>query len=809
METKKDTKKKTSTNASAIKEWFRVNKIVVIYFVYAVLIEMIAVFAVEGNPFISNPSIFLGLLFAIMGIALIFKSNRKRFVFCAVFLVIQAVADLGFAVVYDMTGQYFDYGMLNLRNDAFGILESIPMNFIAFYSAMFFCIFFVIYGMRTIKRNKMAEYTTKLKSSYIGLMLAGIILMSVSLYANNSEKVDKYEKLLTNKQGSNYSSFGIIGNTINEFSKGLIFTKTEFLPSEDIDSYIYSEVSEPTEYFGISKDKNVVVVLVESFEWFSFIKNDEYPNGLNLSEEDVKYLFPNITKFYNESVIMNNFHSKEKTDISETLSILGSYPTEAYVNYDFSDNTIPNTVPNLLQSLSDEDIQMRSFHDGFKSFYNREKTHAAFGFESLTDMYDMYDISSELVKSGQASETTMHDYMSNGERNLDSEMINTCKDMMFPADKRFYTYITTITMHGIYYERDNLADKMKKLREVYTPSDEKDAMEQVLVNYVTTVMEFDEALGIMMDDLEQKGLLENTTIILFGDHNSYYQQLSNYVKDIEDYDTDNYFTDLYKVPLMIYDSNLEPQIIDKFTCTADIVPTVLDLLGIRTYSNMFYGNSVFSSKESVLYSRAYGVFVGEGVVGRSMNSILYKSKNMSDEYMRYFNEESSNLVTKIKYCDQLFYQNYFGNEKNLNTFYDKMKEINGDDIKSEGNQDLSSVYTVTTDTQFLTMQNDGGSHMNVYYQIDLQNNTVTKFEDKYVAFEGYEYQGKIIYSKNLSKDEAGNLLNILEEMISKKDTEIDLSSSDYKYYAISSKDYEEIAVNDYTLIKKFLDIVKE
>lgn len=677
MKKQKSTKTNNPVRSSVrLKEWMDSNKIVVIYFLYAILIEMIAVFAVEGNPFITNPFIALGLLLAITGIALIFKSNKKRFLFCSVFLVVQAVADLAFAVVYDMTGQYFDFGMLNLRNDAFGILESIPMNFIAFYSAMFFCIFFVIYGKRTIKRNKNVEYKANLRYAYIGVLAAGIIMMSLALYYNNSEKVDKYDKLLYNKQGSNYSSYGIIGNLLNEFSKGLIFNESEFLSSENIDSYIYSEVSEPTEKFGVSKDKNVIVVLVESFEWFSFIKNDEYPNGLNLSKADIEYLFPNITKFYNESVVMNNFHSKEKTDISETLSILGSYPTDAYVNYDFSENIIPSTVPNLLRLLYGEDIQMRSFHNGFKSFYNREQTHAAFGFDSLTDMNDMYKISDQLVASGKAAETTMHDYMNDGERNLDSEMINTCKDLMFPTDKRFYTYITTITMHGIYYERENLADKMKKLREVYTPSAEDKEMEQVLMNYVTTVMEFDEALGIMMDDLESKGLLENTTIVMFGDHNSYYQQLSNYVKDIEDYDTDNYFTDLYKVPFMIYDSDLEPQIIDKFTCTADIVPTVLDLLGIHVYSNLYYGNSVFSPQESVLYSRAYGIFVGEGVVGRSINSLLYKSKSVSDEYMNYFNEEAVKLVTKIKYCDQLFYQDYFGNEENYDTFIEKMKEIN-------------------------------------------------------------------------------------------------------------------------------------
>ncbi len=665
-------------NAAIIKieKWLDINKIVAVYFVYAILIEMISVFAVEKNPFITSPFIALGILISVSAIALIIKNNKSRFIFCAVFLVFQAGLDLGFAVVYDMTGQYFDFGMLNLRNDAFGILESIPMNFVAFYAAMFFCIFFMIYAMRSMKRRKRIEYSGKEKITYVIALICGIILTASCLYVNNSEKVDKYEKLLENRQSSNYSNYGIVGNLINEFSKGMLFSETKKLDSEEIDSFIYSDVSEPTVNFGVSKDKNVIVILVESFEWFSFINSDEYPNGLGLTDEELAYLFPNLTKFYNESTVMNNFHSREKTDISETISILGSYPTDSYVDYDYEYNTLPQTIPNILKTETNGGIQNRSFHNGFKAFYNREKTHAIFGFESLTDSYDMYDISDKLVKSGKSESETMHDYMNNGERNLDSEMINTCKELMFPADKRFYTYITSITMHGIYYERDNLKEHMDKLRKVYSNKNEEDEMSETLANYVTTVMEFDDAMGVMMNDLEQKGLLDNTTILLFGDHNSYYQQLSNYVKDIEDYDTDNYYTNLYKVPLMIYDSGLKHQVIDKFTCTSDIVPTLMDLLGIRYYSNMYYGNSVFSDKESILYSRAYGTFIGDGIVGRSMNSLLYKAPSVTNEYMNYFEDESANLVEKIKYCDQLFYQDYFADKEHYDKFEQMMAKIN-------------------------------------------------------------------------------------------------------------------------------------
>lgn len=659
--------------SSRIFRWGKKNIVILMYVLAAVLIEMVSVLAVENDPVITRPFIELGILGFIACLVGLVRKNKIRLGICNVLLLVQTILDLGFVIVYDMTGQYFDYGMLSLRNDAMGILESIPMNFIAFYASLFVCIIYIVFGLRAVRKNTVLEVRAK---NRLISAAAGLLFLACSLFAvadNNSGTVDKYSKMINNSQGSNYSSMGIIGNVVNEFAKGIVYTDTEYMSSDKIDEFLYKTVTEESPKFGVSSENNVIVMLVETFEWFSFIKSGEYPNGLDLTEEQIQYLFPNLTKFYDESVVMTNFHSREKTDISETLSILGSYPTDAYVDYDFEYNTLPQTVPNLMRALADENIQTRSFHNGFKSFYNREKTHKIFGFESLTDSYDMYDMADKMLAEGKIKETTMHDYLSNGERNLDSEMIETCKDMMFPSDKRFYTYITTITMHGIYYERDNLKEHMEKLRSVYTPKGTEE--EAILMNYVSTVMEFDKALGVMMKDLEEKGLLDHTTIVMFGDHNCYYQQLSNYVKDIEDYDTENYYTDLYKVPLMIYDKNLEHQKIDKFTCTADMVPTILDLLGIRTYENMYYGNSVFTSRESVLYSRAYGIFIGDGIVCRSLNNLLYVSDVVSEEYQQQFRTEAKELVDEIRYCDQVFYQDYFGDKKNYSTFMENMKKI--------------------------------------------------------------------------------------------------------------------------------------
>ena len=653
------------------KQWFWTNRIVAIYFLFSVLVELCGVFSVENRPYIVRPFLSLGILMCITGIALCVKSNRTRSIFLGVCLVLQVILDIAFVIIYDMTGQYFDFGMLNLRNDAFGILESISVNFITFYASLFFSVFFILISRRTISKEKIVTVTKKAKQISVFVALMGVCMTVVMVYSYNSKKVDKYQDILYKKESSNYQSYGIIGNLVNEFAKGLIFNQKDVMSKKKIDKFIYAEKTEETPYFGVSKDNNVVVILMESFEWFSFLNNEsEFPNQINLTDAQKRELFPNLYQFYDKSVVMNNFHSKEKTDISETISIMGSYPSDSYVNYDYPDNVMPTTVPNILRMFDGEKISIRSFHDGFKSFYNREATHKRFGFEYLTDMYDMEEMSNKSPKP------TMHNYMDEGERNLDSEMFDTCKDLMFPTDKRFYTYITTITSHGMYYERENLKQYREKLLSVYTPQAEDAEMENVLLNYMSAVMDLDKAIGIMMDDLESKGLLDHTTIVMFGDHNSYYQQLSGYVKDLTDYDTDRYYTDLYKVPLMIYDKNLEHQTIRKFTCTSDIAPTILDLLGIHTYSNLYYGNSVFHDKESVLYSRAYAFFVGEGVLARSMNNLLFRAESVTDEYFADFEQRSQELIQKVKYCDQLFYQNYFGKNSNYRKYEKKMREIN-------------------------------------------------------------------------------------------------------------------------------------
>ena len=667
--------------------WVKKNQLTVIYFAFAVLIEMTAVFTVEGNPFFTRPFIFLGFILAFCGLISLLPNRRAQLVIFTVLLALQGILDLVFAVIFDMTGQYFDFGMLNLRNDAFGTLESIPVNFGTFYAAILFCALYLIYGLRITYEDSDVKHTRKSLFFYAMAAVAGVATCGISLVAYYPRNgVDKYDEMLNGKAKSAYSAYGMIGNLIGEFSGALFADNTE-LSDAQIEEFIYAQQSLPTEYFGISKDKNVLVILGETLEWYSFLVNDEHPNALGLTNEELKELYPNLNRFYEESLVMTNFHSREKTDIAETLSIMGSYPTDAYINYDYSHNAMPTTMPNILsQYYGRENVSLRSFHNGFKAFYNRVEAHEAFGFEGMTDMDDMEKMAQESLSAGLTDKLTFHDTMKDGERNLDSEMVETAKDLMFPTDKPFYSYITTITMHGVYYPRNNLQWARELLEDALGERmpDETETTANVLFEYMSTALEFDKALGCVFADLEKKDLLDDTVIVLFGDHNAYYQGLSSYVKDIENYDTERKFTDLYNVPLMIYDTDLTAKIaenkdermIHKFTCTADIVPTLLDLLGVRYYTNLYYGHSVFDEKESVLYSRAYDTFISDGLVGKSVNKLVYQYDEISNEAVKAYKAEGARLVEKIKYCDYIFRQDYFADADNMAQYQENMRKLN-------------------------------------------------------------------------------------------------------------------------------------
>lgn len=652
--------------------YFKTNYIPFLFAAAAIVIELTAVFVTSGKFYIRSPWMYFTILAALTFIQFFIPNNYARHVYSSIALAVFFVCDLVFVIIYEMTGTIFDFSMFKLRGDAMSIVEKLQINFTYVSVGGVILSGFVVFARMPVPYVPKPELTrmTKIVLPCMLAVLAGVHSTLVVFSLN----ADKDDVLLANKlYGTNesvYSDKGIIGNFASEIYEG-VFKKTETGDLQEIDDFIYKKVSSDTvPRFGAAKDYNVVTILAESFEWFSFMRDTTaFSNGHKADEQILRQLYPNLYEFYDHSVAMTNFHAREKTDIAENLSLIGNYPLDYYLNYDYPENNIAYSLPNIMNDLYG--VKSVSYHNGTRTFYNRnEYLTQAVGFESFVSSEDM---------TGES----MTNYIDLGERNLDSEMIAACKEQMFPTDRRFNTYITTITTHGQYGYRENL-EKYYDIMDSYGILPLSDGMDTASQNantfryYAAAAMELDRAVGAITDYLDEKGLTDNTLIVIFGDHNTYYQSLSNYVKDIYlNTQTDKNVTDLYRVPLMIKIGAGEESTvkIDKFTCTADILPTILSLLGIRYFENLYYGHSVFSEEESVLYSRAYDVFMTDKIYFSTLKNIKYVSPEVDENYYKDIENRSLFLLEKISFVNRIFASDFFRGTKE-EKFIFKMSEIN-------------------------------------------------------------------------------------------------------------------------------------
>ncbi len=115
----------------------------------------------------------------------------------------------------------------------------------------------------------------------------------------------------------------------------------------------------------------------------------------------------------------------------------------------------------------------------------------------------------------------------------------------------------------------------------------------------------------------------------------------------------------------------------------------------------------------------------------------------------------------------------------------------------------SIFYTIVTDTTYLTMENDGGSNYNVYYEI--KDDTVLKLEDHYVGFQGYEYKRKVLYQKQMSSELKKDVVELLERLFEQDDVR---GEDDFKPFVIQNSNLPEKTIYNQVSISSLRTILK-
>ena len=628
-----------------MKEFLKEKTHLLISFIAIYLVIEIITFNWVNFSFLPN-DLFIDLVIGLFLASFIFfiKSIKLSLIYLGFLFSLIIFLFLINTTMYSIYYDLFTLQQLKLIGEAADVFAFEHLSIKSIIISTIISLVYLGYIIYLAKKYKISKYSKdKLFKKSIISFLGLIIFSSFILLASfNQTSYFLQDKNVTAYKRSAFQKYGIFGY----YTKELEDLVTQSIDGENI---IDVKLSSPTDYYGLLQGKNVINILMESLQ--SFAINES--------------LTPNLYNMTQNGLYFSNSYSENKTNVSELISIIGNYPTmnirpDSY-NYDFS-----YSLPLILKN--ERGYITSYFHDNVGTFYSRQNLMPQLGFDNIYFHDDLYP--------GQEIWSWNGDYTPDNET-----MIKMLPNFSY-SDQPFYTAWATLSTHGPYnYGPENIAlyedlgyfkkiDDAKALG-LWNNILEGHGLEDELRirHYQATVMELDNAIGLLLDDLEEKGILEDTVIVMYGDHNVYYHDI--HLKIFEDTLNEYYNMDMYKNFFCIYNEELTSDYlaisgrtnsrIDEFVSTFNIAPTLLDLLGYRYNENLFLGTSVFSEYNDVFYSKKTSGFFNDNLYSDNGEDIIYYKEE-------YTIQEYNNFVDA---CNLLKEKNIYINNWYLNSKTDK------------------------------------------------------------------------------------------------------------------------------------------
>lgn len=355
---------------------------------------------------------------------------------------------------------------------------------------------------------------------------------------------------------------------------------------------------ETNEYTNIFAGKNVLVIHAESM--MSNAMTQSF-NGLEST--------PNLNRLAKEGMFFSNFYSQvsvgtsSDSELTYNTSLMPTKSGTAFVSY--SDRKYIST-PKLLK---DKGYYTFSMHANNADFWNRRAMHQTLGYERFYSKTD-YKVTKETTIGLGLSDKEFFAQSIKKLKKIDKDHTN------------WYGLMIMLTNHTPFSETDKYGEFAVDIKETVTNPD--GTTEEVvypymegtkLGNYFKSIHYADSALGDLITGLDEEGLLENTVVIIYGDHDARlarkdYNRLYNYDKEndsILDEDDPNYKEyDSYqyeigrRVPFIIWTKDMKNtklnQEITNVMGMYDVMPTIGNMFGF--YNKYALGHDIFNIKEN-------------------------------------------------------------------------------------------------------------------------------------------------------------------------------------------------------------------
>ncbi len=369
---------------------------------------------------------------------------------------------------------------------------------------------------------------------------------------------------------------------------------------------INSPIADYNEYTGLFAGKNFIMIMMESV------------NEIIINPE----LYPNFYKLYSEGIAFTNNYSPRNscaTGNNEFSALTGLYSIQNNCTANvYRDNLYSTSLFNLFNEAGYKTLSM---HDYTEAYYYRSIIHANMGSGAYYGVQDLGIPYFNEYRNWASDE----DFM-------DVAMDITLDDL----DNPFMLWLTTVSSHQPYNVSSVEGDKYLSITEnTDYPMD--------LRRYMSKLKTLDNALGILMDRLSDAGILDDTVIVLFGDHYPYGLKDTT-INQVLDYDLDDYERE--KTPLVIYNSEIEHEEIDKYTSYVNLTPTIANLFNLEYDPRLYMGYDVFSDNYWDIVTFADGSWKNDLVYYNAATSEItyYEENSYTIDEIRAINESITNKM---------------------------------------------------------------------------------------------------------------------------------------------------------------------
>lgn len=359
----------------------------------------------------------------------------------------------------------------------------------------------------------------------------------------------------------------------------------------------------PNQFSGLFKGQNLLIIQVESLE------NSVINQKINGQE-----ITPTLNKLLANSLYFPNYYEQVNTGNSSDSDLMTNasvYPVRSGAAFfRFPSNTY-NSLPKMLEAVGYDTV---AIHSDIGSYWNWMPALTAMGFNKTID--EAYFKMDEKIGLGLS----------------DASYLKQIAPFLTSQKAPFYNFLVTQTSHGPF----DLPAEFRTLK----ISADLDGTK--LGGYLQSINYTDRQIGILLDKLKKSGVLDNTVLVIYGDHTGVHKYYDDQVQAMPNPEK-WWLDDSKRIPLIIYHKDMKKQVINTTGGQIDLLPTLASLLGIdeEVYKNTAFGRNLLNTQKN------FAVLANKQFVGRQDNN---------EEKLHAMNGlDISNLIVTKNYFHKLGY----------------------------------------------------------------------------------------------------------------------------------------------------------